>query len=295
MKSSSKRVVTELHPAQRFVAPASIQSGHALKTLIGPALARLIAESIADVYPKFDARAFQHTAEAGLDSLELKQRGAHVADALRAHLPSDFPAAAEILIKSMGPVLAETEGNGLATFFYFPHTFFIATAGLDHFDDGMRANLEVTQRFTAEFSVQPFIERYPKPSLKLLKQWARHENAHVRRLVSEGTRPRLPWAPRLRAFSKTPEIPLALLDQLKDDPEQYVRRSVANHLGDLLKDEPELIYATCERWIDEVAGTRVPDETRKARHWIIRHAVRLPAKKGEPRANRLRQLAGNAW
>jgi len=111
----------------------------------------------------------------------------------------------------------------------------------------------------------------------------------VRRLVSEGTRPRLPWAMRLPEFQENPQISLPLLELLKDDPELYVRRSVANHLGDIAKDHPDVVFDVCEAWLDEVGKT----DDAKARHrkWIVRHAVRHPAKKHNRRAREIRAMA----
>lgn len=280
-----------IHPSRRFVAPAAIETGKPLKTLIGRELVGLIGESIQNVSSGFSLREFTVAAVRGLDKLELKGRAQHIAVALRLFLPEDFGDALEILTASLGPTLSETEGNGLAPFFYLPHSEFIAFYGLEHFELGMQANLELTQRFSAEFSIRPFIERYPEKSLKLLRKWSRHASPHVRRLVSEGSRPRLPWGMRLKVFSSAPEKTLALLELLKDDPELYVRRSVANHLGDLLKDHPELVYETCRSWIAEVSARKIPRETRSARFWMIRHAVRLPAKKNNPEALEIRRLA----
>ncbi|MDD9945069.1 MAG: DNA alkylation repair protein, partial [Myxococcales bacterium] len=198
-------------------------------------------------------------------------------------------AASEIVIASLGPPLQQTEGNGLRVFFFLPHASFIATSGSAHFDAGMAANYELTRRFTAEFSIRPFIERHQRRTLARLKKWTRDADPHVRRLCSEGTRPRLPWASRLPALQADPSLALPILEALKDDPELYVRRSVANHLGDICKDHPEWTFALCERWIDEVVDA--PAERRKQRHWLVRHAVRLPAKKKVARALRLREQA----
>ena len=133
-------------------------------------------------------------------------------------------------------------------FIYLPHVFFVAKFGVGHFEASMRAQYELTQRFTAEYSIRGFLERYPERTLARLREWAGDANAHVRRLVSEGTRPRLPWAPRLRAFQDDPQPVLELLELLKDDPELYVRRSVANNLNDIGKDNPTALIDTCRHW-----------------------------------------------
>jgi len=139
----------------------------------------------------------------------------------------------------------------------------------------MRAQYELTQRFTAEYSIRVFLERYQEQTLGRLRDWAVDSNVHVRRLVSEGTRPRLPWAPRLRAFQRDPQPVLELLDLLKDDPELLVRRSVANNLNDIGKDNPTALIATCQRWMREPTPER---------RWLVRHALRSAVKRGDPEA-----------
>jgi 3-methyladenine DNA glycosylase AlkC len=200
-----------------------------------------------------------------LERLELMARASHITDVMFDHLPRPFAAAAEILVASLGPELAGTDGFGLAPFRYMPHVLFVQKYGLDDFEAAMQVQYEMTKRFSAESSIRAFLVKYPEDTYARLLQWARDENVHVRRLVSEGTRPRLPWAPRLRAFQEDPRPVIALLDILKDDPELYVRRSVANNLNDIGKDHPDLAVEVCRRW-----STALSPE----REWIVRHALR---------------------
>lgn len=279
------------HPAVRFQAPGFIQRGVPLKEVLGGDLIRLIGESIASVAPKFDQDLFVQTAMEGLAGLELNQRAKHIGQAMANQLPNRFAQANRILLASFGPELSQTGGNGLAPFFYLPHAHFIMDQGMGEWEHGMKANYELTKRFSAEFSVRPFLIRYREESLDLLKTWTTDSNPHVRRLVSEGTRPRLPWAMRLKDFQQDPKFTLPLLDILKDDPELYVRRSVANHLADILKDHPDCAFGVCDRWLKEVNQKKFPADVTKARKWIVRHAVRLPAKKGDSRALDLRARA----
>jgi 3-methyladenine DNA glycosylase AlkC len=179
------------------------------------------------------------------------------------------------LIASLGPKLEAAELTGIDVFVYLPHVFFVAKFGVDHFDVSMRAQYELTQRFTAEYSIRVFLERYPQRTLARLREWALDSNVHVRRLVSEGTRPRLPWAPRLRDFQDDPRPVLELLDLLKDDPELLVRRSVANNLNDIGKDNPAALVETCRRWMRDATPER---------SWLVRHALRSAVKRGEPEA-----------
>jgi len=160
----------------------------------------------------------------------------------------------------------------MAAFVYMPHVFYVADYGLDHWDTSMKAQYELTQRFTAEYSIRAFLGREPARTLARLREWTADPSPDVRRLVSEGTRPRLPWAPRLRQFQLDPTPVLKLLELLKDDTSLYVRRSVANNLNDIGKDHPEVLVATCRRWMED-AG--------EERRWLIRHALRSAVKRGD--------------
>lgn len=271
-------------------APGSIQKGSTLKSLLDREAVDCLAHNVSQVHPRFDAAAFRRTVLAGLEPLSILQRGHHFARALRAHLPERYEAAVEILLASLTPPHAATEALGLAVFFYLPHVSFVAAYGLDPMhNDGrdpfavsMRAQHELTRRFTAEFSIRPFLIRWPERTLATLQKWTRDPDPHVRRLCSEGTRPRLPWAQRIPAFVQDPRPALPILEALKDDPELYVRRSVANHVGDIAKDHPALAFALCTRWVADASTER---------KWLIRHAVRHPAKKGVKAALRLRRQA----
>jgi len=271
-----------MHPAERFTAPASIETGTPLKLLLNRRAVALIAESFVDAVPGFARSTFVRQANAGLDDLELKPRAAHIAHVLATHLSSDPATAAQQLIASLGPELSMSAGNGLKPFFYLPHSAFIH-AHLRDWDAGMAANEAITRRFSAEFSIRPFLIREQARTLKHLRTWTTHPNAHVRRLVSEGTRPRLPWAERLPGLVRDPTPVLPLLDVLVDDVDLYVRRSVANHIGDIAKDHPAVAFAQCARWL------RKPT---RERCWVVRHAVRHPAKHGITEAIDLRKKAG---
>ena len=136
----------------------------------------------------------------------------------------------------------------------------------------MRAQHALTQLFTAEYSIRAFLEKHPEATLARLREWTADPSSHVRRLVSEGTRPRLPWAPRLRAFQKDPRPVLELLELLKDDPELYVRRSVANNLNDIGKDHPALLTTVAKRWLRDATPER---------RWIVGHALRSAVKRAD--------------
>jgi 3-methyladenine DNA glycosylase AlkC len=247
--------------------------GEPLKTFFSVALVRRLARDIAREHPGFSVRAFTNDACRGLDALELLDRGRHIAEALGAHLPS-YPEAIEILLRSLGPEHATDEliGVGMAPFFYLPHTLFVAERGLEHFDLSMRAQYELTKRFSAEGSIRPYIAKDPARALAFLQSWATDKNPHVRRLVSEGTRLRLPWAVRVGWLEQNPERVLALLELLKDDASTMVRRSVANNLNDLGKVRPDLLIRTAGAWLEDASPER---------RILVEHALRSAVKRGD--------------
>ena len=245
----------------------------ALKTFFSPALVRRLAQSIADASPSFPSRRFVRRASQGLEQLELLERGRHITAALHASLPPSYPEAIEILLRSLGPEHAAQElvGAGMGPFFYLPHTLFVAAHGLEHFELSLRAQYELTKRFTAEGSIRAYIARDPQRTFRTLRSWAEDADAHVRRLVSEGTRLRLPWAVRVAWLDANPERVLELLELLKDDPTTLVRRSVANNLNDLAKVHPELAVGVCRRWSTPASPQR---------QWLVKHALRSLLKRG---------------
>ncbi|MCK6438854.1 MAG: DNA alkylation repair protein [Planctomycetes bacterium] len=248
-----------------------------LKSFFSPELVKRLAASIARVEPSFPARAFVRQASKGLDQLELLDRGKHISQALAAHLPQDYPKAVDILLRSLGPEHASDEliGVGMAPFFYLPHIIFVAERGLEHFDLSMRAQYELTKRFSAESSIRPYIAKYPERTFATLRRWTKDANPHVRRLVSEGTRLRLPWAMRVPWLDANAGKVLELLDLLKDDPASLVRRSVANNLNDLGKVHPALLTRTCAAWLKGASAER---------RELVEHALRSAIKRGEAQA-----------
>lgn len=251
-----------------------------LKAFFSPGLVRRLAADVARVHAEFPKEDFTRRATEGLDELGLLDRGRHISGALAEHLPPDYPEAISVLLRSLGPEHPTDElvGAGMGPFYYLPHVIFVAERGLEHFDLSMEAQYELTKRFSAEFSIRAYLERYPERTMGVLHEWAADENAHVRRLTSEGTRLRLPWAARVGWLDEHPERVLDLLEGLKDDPSTYVRRSVANNLNDLGKVRPDLLVATCERWL---AGAS--DERRS----LVEHALRSAVKRADPGALRL--------
>jgi 3-methyladenine DNA glycosylase AlkC len=249
-----------------------------LKAQYGPEIPRRLAASLVEVWPEFPEATFLREALDGYEALELLPRGRHLATVLARFLPPDFDRAVDILLDSLGKELDHSHDRpGIAPFFYMPHAQFVADHGVTEkrFETAMRAQHAITRRFTAEFSMRPFLQAFPDRTLACLHEWVTDPSEDVRRLCSECTRPRLPWASRLPAFQQDPTPVVALLERLKDDPSLYVRRSVANNLNDIGKDHPALLAEIAGRWLDGATPER---------EWVVRHALRTAVKRGETAA-----------
>ncbi len=242
-----------------------------LKNLLRPALVRAMVEIIAANAPSFDHDRFTAFATDGIEALELMERAALIRDALFATLPESFPEAATILAASL-PAAGKT---GLTGWMLLPVNQFIAARGIRDFDIALDLLKALTPHFTAEFGIRQFIHQDQERALATIIRWVDDANHHVRRLASEGTRPRLPWAMRLPQLIKDPSPILPILTALMDDPEDYVRRSVANSLNDIAKDHPDLVAAFIAEHIEGASAER---------RWLLKHASRTLLKKGHTRA-----------
>lgn len=250
----------------------------ALKDFFDQARVSAISDQLSGAWPEFNAAGFIAYATEGLNGLELKARAEQIALAMGAHLPADFTHAAPILLASLGEPLGDSDQWGMEVFHYLPHTMYVATHGANEadFDLAMALQQELTQRFSAEFSIRAFWTLDRERTIAWMQRWAQDPCKQVRRLVSEGTRPRLPWAGHLKDLIEDPSPALALLELLKDDEALLVRRSVANHLNDISKDHPQVVLETCARWLDESSSPE--------RVWLVRHALRTLIKKGDAQA-----------
>ncbi|MGI9584582.1 MAG: DNA alkylation repair protein, partial [Acidimicrobiia bacterium] len=242
-----------------------------LKNSFGPDVVDAIADMLPRTSSDFDRTRFLEVALDGYNDLELTPRARQISDALAETLPTDRARAIAVITNSLGPEIEDSDLTGMDGFRYLPFVFFVADHGIEHFEPSMTAQYELTKRFTAEFSIRAFLERYPDETLERLAVWATDDNVHVRRLVSEGSRPRLPWAPRLQQFQEDPTPVVELLDMLKDDDEEYVRRSVANNLNDISKDHPGVAVQIAERWWS--------DDVNRQR--LVRHGLRTLIKQGD--------------
>ncbi len=252
------------------------------KNLLNATLVREAAPHLARHAAGFDARGFVRRAGTGLEALEMKARAMHIADALEATLPPDFDAACAVLEAALAPASEPGDdpaqgrpqglAQGLRGWILWPVGEYVARRGLAQPARALQALHAITQRFTAEFAIRPFIQQHPALVFDTLGRWVHDPSAHVRRLVSEGSRPRLPWGLQLKALIADPSPTLPLLRALQDDPSAYVRRSVANHLNDIAKDHPAQVAA----WLRE----HLPGASRE-RQALLRHASRTLIKAGD--------------
>ncbi|HOF32288.1 MAG TPA: DNA alkylation repair protein, partial [Burkholderiaceae bacterium] len=253
------------------------------KNLIHAGTVAQAGQHLRRVWPAFDRARFESLATTGLETLELKARAMLLADALEATLPEDFAQATDVIEASLAPPMAldgrgepmslspaERE-SGISGWAVWSLGEFVVRRGMIDVPRALRCLHALTQRFSAEFAIRPFIAQHPQPTLATLTQWVHDPSVHVRRLVSEGSRPRLPWGQRLQLLVRDPAPTLPLLRALQDDPSAYVRRSVANHLNDIAKDHPELVA----QWVHD---HRVDASAQRCA--LLRHASRTLIKQG---------------
>lgn len=237
-----------------------------LKDILGPQALETIADAGAAAVAHFDRGAFLRAASHGLEALSIMERVRHIADALHPALPGAYADRLDVL-RAMAPRL--THG-----FQAIAVTEYVARHGLEYFDASMNTLADLTRFGSAEFAIRPFLAADINRALATMTRWTGSEDEHVRRLASEGARPRLPWAARVPALKVDPTLAAPILEALKTDPSAYVRKSVANHLNDIAKDRPDWLLARLADWPQ--------DDPRTA--WIVRHALRTLIKRGDPGA-----------
>ena len=237
-----------------------------LKDILGAQALEAIADAGTAVSARFARDTFLETAKAGLEALSIMERVRHIADALAAALPPAYPEALEVIVSMAARLTHAFQAVAV--------TEFVARRGLEHFDLSMAALERLTGHGTAEFAIRPFLAADPARTLAVMQAWSGHEDEHVRRLSSEGSRPRLPWAGRIPALNADPTLAAPILESLKADPSTYVRKSVANHLNDIAKTDPAWVVERLGDWSQDDARTR----------WIVRHALRTLIKNGDPGA-----------
>lgn len=228
-------------------------------------LAELLAGKILAVYPDFDRKDFVANIRNGIANKALKQRVELMADELYRYLPDEYSASLNILNQILGP--ENEEETGMFTKFYWvmPVAKYVEKYGLDHYQESIQAIEEITKRNTGEYAIRPFIRKYPEKTLPVMRGWAMSQNFHLRRLASEGLRPKLPWATKLQLFIDNPSPVFEILELLKEDPVHFVKKSVANHITDYLKVNPAAAEKVIADW--QQSGN---EHTR----WIVKYATR---------------------
>jgi 3-methyladenine DNA glycosylase AlkC len=232
------------------------------------------ATLVQEQYPPFDSKKFfELVNDKTWPSRELKAKMHHVTQCLHACLPEDYVSALVILVK-VAPGIKGFEGMVLPDY--------VEQYGMDHWEESLNALGHFTQYSSSEFAIRPFLDQKPELVMQYMHIWAESKNENVRRFASEGCRPRLPWAMVLPRFILDPAPVIEVLEKLKDDPSDFVRKSVANNLNDIAKDHPDVALETAVRWYG------YSDRTNQ----IVKHGLRTLLKKGNPGALTLLGVAG---
>ncbi len=232
----------------------------------------------------FPQKKFEKQALRGLDALELKQRVEHLIVVLHDFLPDSISECGAILSALPEVWDRGDENDALSGFAAWPLTDYLANHGLSDPEVSLDVLKRLTPLFSAEFAIRPFIIEHPKTTLQYLRLWRKDPDEHVRRLVSEGMRPRLPWGIQLKKYVNDPAEIIPFLNALRCDRSEYVRRSVANNLNDISKDHPDRVIDVCDKWQRQDKGNS---------DWVIRHATRTLIKQGNPKVFPLLGYAKN--
>ncbi len=268
-------------PAVRGILPTnqsqqqSKNNSSAFKHWINEDLLERMSLALSQASSQFNKKDFLEISR-DLASLEMKSRVRLISGQLKKTLPHDYPMALKTLLES-------TKSQKLKGFDLWPYTEFIQTYGLNHAALSLDTLKILTSLFTAEFAVRPFIKSNPQKTLSFLLACSKDKNVHVRRLASEGSRPRLPWGERLDICIKDPSLTLPILEQLKYDEELYVRKSVSNHLNDITKDHPEFVINLLKKWQKSETSKKHKNKI----DWIIKRSLRSLIKEGHPQALQL--------
>lgn len=242
-----------------------------LKDLYSPSFYAQFADFMQSHLDGFDRDAFLSSIfEDTFEQLELKDRMRHTAKVMHQFLPDSIEAAYSIIANMIDGLSRHPDFQNSFVFMFFPE--YVAEFGIEHFEPSVRVMEKITQFVSCEFAVRPFLVKYPEQMLAQMHNWSLHAEATVRRLASEGSRPRLPWGMAVPGLKQDPRPLLPILERLKDDPSEMVRRSVANSLNDISKDHPHLLYDVLEKWQGRQKETDA----------LLKHASRTLLKAGDP-------------
>jgi len=243
----------------------------ALKNLYSPAFYNRLSDILTESLPGFDKTKFITLINSdGFEDKELKARMRHTAVVLHHFMPQDFGKAVTALQTIIENSRKANFGEDSLAGMFLPD--YIEVYGLDHYDDAIKALEYVTQFTSCEFAVRPFLIKYPEKMMQQMLAWSLHDSYKVRRFASEGARPRLPWAMAIPHLKKDPSAVLPILENLKNDPSDFVRRSVANNINDIAKDHPDVVLAIAKKWKGFSKDTDA----------IVKHGSRTLLKQGHP-------------
>ncbi|NQZ76684.1 MAG: DNA alkylation repair protein, partial [Ekhidna sp.] len=210
------------------------------KNLYNERFFEFFGNALKQVYPSYTHDDFiRHIYDQDWDKRELKQRMRHITEGLKKQLPENFEDTTQILLECIEQLQNQGLKEHSVEYMFFPD--YIECYGLDELEIAVQTMEKITQFTSCEFAVRPFIIKYPMQMMDQMLEWSHHENHKVRRLASEGCRPRLPWAMALGDLKKNPSPILPILENLKNDPSDFVRKSVANNLNDIAKDHPSVV------------------------------------------------------
>jgi 3-methyladenine DNA glycosylase AlkC len=230
--------------------------------MFNTAFYRQLGEAFAKADRNFHPDKFVKEVTAGLPELSLNQRMRNTSVVLHKHLPYAYKKQVELCRK----VIPDVQRGYVSL--VFPD--FVGLYGREDFDTSLDALKYFTSFGSSEFAIREFLKKDFKKTIRVMEKWAEDKDHHVRRLASEGSRPRLPWSFKLDEVIRNPKATASILEKLKADPELYVKKSVANHLNDISKDNPDYMLTTVKAW----------DKTNVNTAWIVKHASRSLIKKG---------------
>lgn len=240
-------------------------TNYSITDLFGSNLAILLSNKITSIYTEFDSASFIEQVEKEVVGKTYTERIRLIAEQLKNHLPTNYEDSLPILISILGEENPNQTGMFKNYYWVLPIGKFISEYGLTNFDLSIKGIEEVTKRNTGEYAIRPFIKMYPDQTLEVMNNWARSSNFHLRRLASEGLRPKLPWAPKLDVFINNPQPVFQVLNILKEDDIMFVKKSVANHLTDWLKVNSGATSELIKQW------SKIDN---KNTQWILTRATR---------------------
>ena len=249
------------------------------KNELGETRILVIANHLEKNHKDFNKNLFLNLALNTLEDLSLMERNRQIVESMYSCLPDDFAQAQAIIVNALAPVDNQIDSQGIHSWLAVPMAEFLGRYGSNHLKEALDGLAAVTPLFSSEWGIRHLLDKHQTDGLKQLHAWCEHESEHVRRLVSEGSRPRLPWGFQLKAFIESPDLTFPLLEKLKNDSSDYVRLSVSNHLNDISKDHPDYLQKKLVSWMD----TENPQRMK-----LIKHACRTLIKQGhQPTLNML--------